>query len=340
VRIVEVNSYNHLLDFLNQRTNNPNGVVIAINPQNPMFGEELRKHMVPDPAFVDLVAQVTQHPDRPRPIRAIDQIFMLPGSQLIQALLAIDYLKYRDVVFVGDGDCMGLVIAHLANKGVFKGPGKIRIFDFDDRILAFIRQAIDDLDIPEGLISVHRYNVLDPVPSEYAGAHEVFYTNPPYGSTDGGECGKLFLGRCMEFCKPAPSWGMALLPFAHKDEWTKMAMSNIQSFLCDNGYVVSEMIREIHQYHLEDRPSLRSCNLVVDRVHNKRAPYEGKKLEPSAYRHFYGRQDMKVPEYIDLDGMAVLNGKLTDLRDRPRWREPSHGDGRVRDVPTGPIDGG
>ena len=151
-----------------------------------MFGEELRKYMKPDPALVDLVAQVTQHPDRPRPIRAIDQIFMLPGSQLVQAQLAIDYLKYRDVVFVGDGDCMALVIAHLANKGVFKAPGKMRVFDFDDRILAFIKQAINDLDIPPDLITVHRYNVLDPIPEEYAQAHEVFYTNPPYGSSDGG----------------------------------------------------------------------------------------------------------------------------------------------------------
>ena len=303
-----------------------------------MFGEELRKYMKPDPALVDLVAQVTQHPDRPRPIRAIDQIFMLPGSQLIQALLAIDYLKYRDVVFVGDGDCMALVVAHLANKNVFKGPGKMRVFDFDERLLAFIKQAINDLDIPSDLITVHRYNVLDPIPVEYSQAHEVFYTNPPYGSADSGESGKLFLARCMEFCKPAPSWGMALLPYAHKEDWSKLAMTNIQQFLCDHGYVVSEMIREIHQYHLEDRPSLRSCNLVVDRVHNKPPPYGGKTFKPTDFKCFYGRNNMAIPKYIDIAGNGVSDdGSLIKIGDEPHWRKPGDNTRKVRDNPTGPT---
>lgn len=302
-----------------------------------MFGEELRKHLKPDPALVDLVAQVTQHPDRPRPIRAVDQIFMLPGSQLMQALLAIDYLKYRDVVFVGDGDCMALVIAHLANKNIFKGPGKIRVFDFDKRLLAFIKQAASDLDIPPDLISVHLYNVRDPIPEKFAAAHEVFYTNPPYGSADGGECGKLFLGRCMEFCKPAPSWGMALLPFAHKEDWSKAAMFNIQQFLCKNGYVVSEMIREIHQYHLEDRPSLRSCNLVVDRVENVPAPFKAKAFKPHSYHKFYGRKDMEVPHHINIEGDLVRDDGsiLHHSGDQPRWRKPNGSPARVRDIPTG-----
>lgn len=286
-----------------------------------MFGEELRKYLKPDPVLVDLVAQVTQHPDRPKPIRAVDQIFMLPGSQLIQALLAIDYLKYRDVVFVGDGDCMALVIAHLAQHNVFKGPGKIRVFDFDERLLAFMEQAIIDLDILPDLISLHLYNVRNPIPEKYAQAHEVFYTNPPYGSADGGECGKVFLGRCMEFCKPAPSWGMALLPFAHKETWSKLAMANIQRFLCDHGYVVSEMIREIHQYHLEDRPSLRSCNLVVDRVENKSVPFAGQRLNSNEIQRFYGRSNTPVPERINVFGQAVMeDGSLTLPEDEPRWR--------------------
>lgn len=202
-----------------------------------MFGEELRRHLVPDPAIIDLVAQVTQHPARPRPIRAVDQIFMLPGSQAVQALLAIDYLKYRDVVFLGDGDCMGLVVAHLANKGIFKAPAKIRILDFDERLIAFFQQVIIDLRLPADLIYCERYNVRDPIPEKWAQAHDAFYTNPPYGSVDKGECGKLFLSRCMELCKPAPSWGMALLPFAHKEDWSRVAMANIQTFLCEHGYV-------------------------------------------------------------------------------------------------------
>jgi len=282
-----------------------------------MFGEDLRKYLVPDSSVIDLVAQVTQHPDRPRPIREVDQIFMLPGSQAVQALLAIDYLKYRDVVFLGDGDCMALVIAHLANRGVFKGPAKIRILDFDDRLLEFFGQVVAELRLPPDLISWRRYNVRDPIPEDLAQSHDTFYTNPPYGSADGGECGKIFLARCMELCKPAPSWGLALLPFAHKEDWSRIAMANIQSFLCENGYVVSEMIREIHQYHLDDRPSLRSCNVVVDRVHNRAAKYAGRRLTDTELRNFYGRSGRLVPDYVNGSGQCVVNPptalpKMTD----------------------------
>lgn len=272
-----------------------------------MFGEDLRKNLEFDSTWVDIVAQVTQHPDRPHPNRTNDQIFMLPGSQLIQALLVEDYLKYRDVVFVGDGDCMGLVIAHLTSKGVLKkGPAKIRILDFDERILEFNRIAIQDLGLPPDLISLELYNVRNPIPEKLRGAHDVFYTNPPYGSADNGNCGIVFLARCMELCKPAPSWGIAILPFAHKEDWSRNAMYNIQGFLSKQGYVVSEMVREIHQYHLEDRPSLRSANVVLDRVVNVDSPYVKMRLTNKQLEHFYGSKDQPMPEYISKDGYFIF----------------------------------
>lgn len=286
-----------------------------------MFGEELRKSLNIDPSWVDLVAQVTQHPDRPRPIRPVDQIFMLPGSELLQAMLINDYVKYRDVVMVGDGDCMGLVLAHLANKGVFKGAMKIRIFDFDQRLLAFIDQAVSDLNIPHELISCHLYNVRDPIPDKFRQAHDVFYTNPPYGSADMGECGKLFLSRCMEFCKPAPSWGVAILPYAHKEDWSREAMANIQSFMCRQGYVVSEMVREIHQYHLEDRPSLRSCNVVFDRITNVDPEHRGLALADEALPNFYGRTAMRMPHHISINGDFIYDdSSMQEVGDEPKWR--------------------
>ncbi len=284
-----------------------------------MFGEELRKYINFDPSWVDAVAQVTQHPDRPRPNRTNDQIFMLPGSELIQALLVEDYLKYRDVVFVGDGDCMGLVVAHLTNKGIIKkGPSKIRILDFDERLLEFVKIVIKDLRLPPDLISVERYNVRYPVPGHLMGAHDVFYTNPPYGSKDNGNCGNIFLSRCMELCKPAPSWGIAILPFAHKEDWSRNAMFHIQSFLTKNGYVVSEMIREIHQYHLDDRPSLMSSNVVVDRVKNITSSFAGRDLSNEELFHFYGSSTEPIPEYISKDGFLVYaDGKRTQIKDKP-----------------------
>jgi predicted methyltransferase len=243
---------------------------------------------------------------------------MLPGSELIQALLVEDYLKHKDVVFVGDGDCMGLVIAHLANKKIIKrGPTKIRILDFDERILEFIEIIISEFRLPSDLISFKRYNVRDPIPENLSGAHDVFYTNPPYGSKDNGNCGNIFLGRCMELCKPAPSWGIALLPFAHKEDWSRQAMYNIQKFLTKNGYVVSEMIREIHQYHLDDRPSLMSSNVVVDRVINVKPPFVKTRIDDKKLSYFYGSSTDPMPEYVSKDGFLVYaNGKKRQIKGR------------------------
>jgi hypothetical protein len=83
-------------------------------------------------------------------------------------------------------------------------------------------------------------------------------------------------------------------------------MHNIQSFLCENGYVVSEMIREIHQYHLDDRPSLRSANVVLDRVKNVDPPFYNRRLKDSELSHFYGSSNDPMPEYVSKDGYLVF----------------------------------
>lgn len=230
---------------------------------------------------------------------------MLPGSQLTQAKLISDYLTKRHVVFLGDGDCMSLVLAVLGARGVIKPPAHMLVLDFDERILNFIREAGQEFHLPNpDMIDLCRYNVRDPVPDNLAEQGDVFYTNPPYGSADQGECGKIFLGRCMELCK-AGSWGVAILPFEHHTTWTKNAMANIQSFLAENGYVVSEMIRGVHQYHLDDRPELLSGTVVVDRVQKKVPPYKGKTFSQDMLGNFYGTTKRIMPDFIDLNGEPI-----------------------------------
>lgn len=63
-----------------------------------MFYRSLQQYIVNSSEEYDILARVTQHPDRPRPIRGIDQIFMLPGSQLNQAKLISAYIHNKEVV--------------------------------------------------------------------------------------------------------------------------------------------------------------------------------------------------------------------------------------------------
>lgn len=91
-------------------------------------------------------------------------------------------------------------------------------------------------------------------------------------------------------------------------------MHNIQNFLCDHGYVISEMVREIHQYHLDDRPSLMSSNVVVDRVKNFESPYKQRRLNDEELVHFYGSSENSMPDYISKEGFMVYpDGKKVEI---------------------------
>jgi predicted RNA methylase len=267
-----------------------------------MFGTDLSRYLIHTSAELDLVGRITQHPERPKPLRKYDQIFMLPGSQLSQAKLISDYVYGRSVAFVGDGDCMSLVLAYLGEKKIIAQLKHIVVFDFDKRILRFIEKTAHELGVPRDLIETVPYNVRYPIPSTYKARADVFYTNPPYGSADRGECAKLFLGRCMEFCKPVGSWGIAILPYEHDTPWSRNAMANIQKFLVGAGYVVSEMIRGIHRYHLENRPDLFSGAIVVDRVDEVPAPYAGQTFSQDQLKNCYGSEPLQMPDYIEENG--------------------------------------
>ena len=134
-----------------------------------MFYPALQLRAVGLPEEHDLLARVTQHPDRPRPIRDIDQIFMLPGSQLAQAKIIAGHLAQRDVVFVGDGDGMAASLGLLAREGVIESPGRLLVLDFDERIIAFALQVARQFGFQD-MLDAQAYNVTDPVPAESPGS--------------------------------------------------------------------------------------------------------------------------------------------------------------------------
>lgn len=270
-----------------------------------MLAEELGSLVTHTKKQVDLLALVTQHPRRPEPRREYDQIYMLPGSQLTQAKLISTYLRGSNVVLLGDGDCMSLVLGLLGERKVLELPAHMLVLDFDERILSFINQTVSEFRLPADLIETARYNVRYPIPPRYSGRSDVFYTNPPYGSANKGESGKIFLGRCMELCKSVGSSGVVILPFEPQVSWSRDAMANVQGFLLEHGYVVAEMIRGVHQYHLEDRPELLSGTVIIDRVNAVGSPYAGRTFDQPELEYFYGRTRKPMPDYIDLDGRPV-----------------------------------
>ena len=46
-------------------------------------------------------------------------------------------------------------------------------------------------------------------------------------------------------------------------EWPQEVLYQVQAFASANGFYVSRMMPQLHSYHLDDAPDLRSCNLMV-----------------------------------------------------------------------------
>lgn len=269
-----------------------------------MFYEPLQARIANSPAEYDLLARITQHPERPRPIRDIDQIFMLPGSQLNQAKLISGYTAHKDVVFLGDGDCMAPSLGLLAKEGVIEGPDHMLVLDFDERIIEFVRHAARQFGFQDR-VDAELYNVLEPIPADLCFRHDVFYTNPPYGSKNKGNSGIAFLSRCMALCKPVGSTGVAILPYHPSERWSRDAMRSIQQFMMDSGYLVGEMLRAMHSYHLDDLPMLRSATVIFDRVQQVPTPYLEEPLGPDLTQFFYGSANQPIPRGISRTGDVI-----------------------------------
>ena len=51
--------------------------------------------------------------NRPTPIRLFDQIYMKLPDMLLQAEVISRWFDQKDVIFIGDGDAIGLTVARL-----------------------------------------------------------------------------------------------------------------------------------------------------------------------------------------------------------------------------------
>lgn len=237
---------------------------------------------------------------RPAPLRTYDQIWMKAGDMVLQTKLTAQRIEGRRVVFVGDGDSMSLMFGLFATKKLVPAPAHMLVLDFDKRVLRHIESFSERHGFRQS-VETRLYNVLDPVPTDLEGRADWFYTNPPYGSKNMGESGVLFIARCMELCKSIESSGCIILPYDYSRTWTRDAMQRVQSFLISQGYVISDMVQQLHTYHLGDDPVLASSAVLVDRVAKKTPPYARKQLPQEKAQTLYGKP-RRLPHHIEEDG--------------------------------------
>lgn len=236
-------------------------------------------------AAINAISDVIQN--RPRPLREFDQIYMKAGDMVLQSECVADWAQERRLAFIGDGDSISVCVAYLKARGIIDyGPTRVRVFDFDERIVGAINRFADGERID--WLDAVLYNCLDPISNDEM-EFDAFYTNPPWGASNGGESVNVFAQRGMELIRYN---GNGLVVIADRDDelpWTEDVLANVQSFAAGNGFYVSRMMQRVHSYHLDDNPELRSCNLMLTaRPDNRRDVESFPITDDNRLENFYG----------------------------------------------------
>lgn len=235
---------------------------------------------------INAISDVVQN--RPRPLRQLDQIYMKAGDMVLQSELVAHWASSKRLAFIGDGDAISVCVAYLHNRGIVDyGPSEIVVFDFDERMCGAITRFADRETL--GQLSAQLYNCLDsfPGPTDF----QCFYTNPPWGASNEGESVKVFVQRGMEATGYAGE-GMVVIADDNELEWPKRVLANVQGFAINSGFFVQRMISQLHTYHLDDAPGLRSCNLLLRALPNNTPPGPSLPIrDPARLANFYGRGD-------------------------------------------------
>jgi len=234
---------------------------------------------------INAISDVVQN--RPRPLRDFDQIYMKTGDMVLQSELVSRWANGKRLAFIGDGDAISVCVALLKRRGIFdEGPSSVTVFDFDGRICSAIERFADGAGL-EALHSVH-YNCADSLPIDAIGKFDCFYTNPPWGASNSGESVKAFMQRGFEATGYAGE-GLVVIADDPVLEWPQHVLAAAQRFGLDSSHFIQKMQSQMHTYHLDDAPELRSCNLFFKALPMERGPVESKSLAADRLRNFYGR---------------------------------------------------
>lgn len=233
--------------------------------------------------------------NRPLPLREFDQIYMKVGDMVQHAEYVARRFDKKDLVFVGDGDAVGLSVMHLAAQGVLGyGPSSLTVLDFDERMVNSITRFAEHFGYEQRIQAI-RYNVIDELPPELLGRFGAFHINPPWGQHNEGESVVVFLQRAIQLLELNGS-GIIVIADDAARAWTNQVLRRTQQAALDHGCIVETMIPGRHSYHLDDAPDLRSCTLGIRKVHPDQIAND--RLRGERLENFYGRDGTLRVHYV------------------------------------------
>ena len=129
--------------------------------------------------------------------------------------------------------------------------------------------------------------------------YDLFYTNPPWGASNKGESVNVFVERGIEATRYEGE-GMVVIADDDELEWPKHVLASVQTFAAQRGFYVSRMQRKLHEYHLDDAPDLKSCNLYLSALPGNGKDRAASTAISDAQRlaNFYGRSKEPRVHYV------------------------------------------
>lgn len=234
--------------------------------------------------------------NRPKGIREFDQIHMKTADMLLQAEIIASWAKDKKLAFIGDGDAVSVCVAYLMSKNVIeKGPSYLHVFDFDERVVEAVNQFAKRENI--NFLKASLYNCIDKF--EKVGEFDNFYTNPPWGKYNSGNSICLFAKRGLEAIG-FNGYGVLVIADAVVGHWSNDVMKSVQKFLCENECVINQLQKEVHSYHLDDEPDLKSSNVFfnIKRTIDVTEYNSADISDRQELNNFYGENKRLIVKYV------------------------------------------
>jgi len=244
-------------------------------------------------AAVNAISDVVQN--RPPPLREFDQIYMKAGDMVMQSEFIARWADGKRLAFIGDGDAISVCVAYLRQREILPyGPTRVVVYDFDERICNAVTRFADAERLET--LSAKLYNCLDPFPGPTD--FDCFYTNPPWGASNEGESVKVFMQRGMEATGHAGD-GVVVVADDPELSWPGEVLARLQQAALHAGYHVQRMMSQVHSYHLDDAPDLRSCNVILKPTGSGQATQSVSITDPARLTNFYGRGSARTSATFD-----------------------------------------
>ncbi|MFX1313111.1 MAG: adenosylmethionine decarboxylase [Promethearchaeota archaeon] len=182
--------------------------------------------------------------NRPVPEFALDQSHA-DFSTIVKKVLYLlkkGEIEGRKIIFLGDDDAISLAL------GLTKLADEITVVDIDKRVLEFISQSIEKLDLKN--INVLNHDLREPCPKGIVNKYDDVIMDPPYTN----EGLRLFLKRARQVLKSNININSKIYPIIGKKCLLSFGnkppeeMQKLQLSILDHGFIINEMLPDFNHY--------------------------------------------------------------------------------------------